>query len=158
VTFKGQLPFTALYTRQLFASVFGKKRLGSQYIQDWLCKNPEQVTLIKILDTRHCSHTGHIWPLKGKKGFRAWKKLNDIQSRIYCYWSFFLQWTNCVSGPCKFWRNKVSKKENKMSNWLNSDFDFFKFKDSNRTGKYHAYGSTYGIPFLQQVRRGGNRR
>jgi hypothetical protein len=53
VTFKGKLPFTALYTRQLFAYGFGKKRLGSQNIQDWLCKNPAQVSLIKILDTRH---------------------------------------------------------------------------------------------------------
>jgi hypothetical protein len=68
--------YIALYFRQFFTYGFDKKRLISQDIQDSLCKNPTEVTLIKFFDTKRLCHLGHNWHLKGQC------------REIFCFWFF----------------------------------------------------------------------
>jgi hypothetical protein len=65
----GQQLLTAKAFRQLFTYCFEKKGLGSQDIQECLCKNLTKVTLIKPFDTRRWSYSGHFRHLKDPKSW-----------------------------------------------------------------------------------------
>ncbi len=102
---------------QLFSYCFDKKGLGSLDLQEWLCKNPTCISLIKFFDIRRWSHSGHIRTLKDKKGLMClfsgcMANLLRPALNIRCtymaqkatiYWMLYLEWLqsqHCESSDC----------------------------------------------------------